>query len=67
MNQGAWFSSQHHMRISLGNDFHIEYAGRPISAAPAVGYIPLHIKQLQDLLEDALGEKPLVSSVADTG
>ncbi len=58
MNQGAWFSSQHHMRTVLGKTFYLEYAGRPFSAAPAVGYIPLHIKQLQDLLDDALGEKP---------
>jgi len=58
MNQGAWFSSQHHMRTVLGKEFYLEYAGRPFSAAPAVGYIPLHIQQLQDLLDDALGEAP---------
>lgn len=58
MNQGAWFSSQHHMRHLLGEAFYLEYAGRPFSAAPAVGYIPLHIQQLQDLLNDALGEGP---------
>jgi len=62
MNQGAWFSSQHHMRTVLGNEFNLEYAGRPFSAAPAVGYIPLHIQQLQDLLQDALGEIPVASS-----
>ncbi len=62
MNQGAWFSSQHHMRTSLAKDFYLEYAGRPISAAPAVGYIPLHIKQLQDLLEKALGKNPATST-----
>ncbi len=61
MNQGAWFSSQHHMRTVLGKAFYLEYAGRPFSAAPAVGYMPLHIQQLQDLLEDALGEKPAVA------
>lgn len=58
MNQGAWFSSQHHMRHLLGEGFYLEYAGRPFSAAPAVGYIPLHIKQLQDLLAAAMGEDP---------
>ncbi len=62
MNQGAWFSSQHHMRTVLGKAFYLEYAGRPFSAAPAVGYMPLHIKQLQDLLDDALGEPPAVST-----
>ncbi len=61
MNQGAWFSSQHHMKTLLDEGFYLEYAGRPFSAAPAVGYIPLHIEQLQDLLEDALGENPAAS------
>ncbi len=61
MNQGAWFASQHHMQTLLGDGFHLEYAGRPFSAAPAVGYIPLHIEQLQDLLEDALGGTPAAS------
>jgi len=55
MNQGAWFSIQHHIRHILGAKFELEYAGRPFSAAPAVGYPSLHIKHLKELLEKALG------------
>jgi len=55
-NQGAWYASQHHMRASIGDDFYLEYAGRPLSAAPAVGYNSLHKEQLADLLDKALGE-----------
>ena len=55
MNQGAWYSSQHHIRSLLGSDDRLVYAGRPSSAAPAVGYPMLHIRQLCQLLEDALG------------
>lgn len=56
MNQGAWYSSQHHVRRAIGhNDRYLEYAGRPLLAAPAVGYMSLHKKQLQDLLNEALG------------
>ncbi|MBI1195756.1 MAG: 2-oxoglutarate dehydrogenase E1 component, partial [Gammaproteobacteria bacterium] len=55
MNQGAWYSSQHHIRALLRADDQLTYAGRPSSAAPAVGYPMLHIRQLCQLLEDALG------------
>ncbi len=55
MNQGAWYSSQHHIRRAIGKKAHyLEYAGRPLLAAPAVGYMTLHKKQLQDLLKEAL-------------
>jgi len=55
MNQGAWYSSQHHIRALLGSGDQLFYAGRPSSAAPAVGYPMLHIRQLCQLLDDALG------------
>lgn len=53
MNQGAWFSSQHHIRNIIGKQAHLEYAGRPFSAAPAVGSAKLHLKQQQELAEQA--------------
>jgi len=53
-NQGAWFSSQHHIRGLLSSDLELHYAGRPFSAAPAVGRVSLHIKQLHDLLDAAM-------------
>lgn len=55
MNQGAWYASQHHIRAVLSSEHTLSYAGRPHLAAPAVGYPPLHIKQLHSLLREAFG------------
>ncbi len=60
MNQGAWYSSQHHMRNviqSLGSSVSLRYAGREASAAAAAGYPELHMQQLNAFLEQALGPK----------
>jgi 2-oxoglutarate dehydrogenase E1 component len=57
-NQGAWYTSQHHVHAilsDLGWQGRLAYAGRPLSAAPAVGYPWLHIKQLRELIATALG------------
>jgi 2-oxoglutarate dehydrogenase E1 component len=57
MNQGAWYSSQHHMRRVVHSKFpglYLEYAGREASAAAAAGYMSLHMKQLESLLNTAL-------------
>jgi len=57
MNQGAWYSSQHHMRRDLSNrnsQLYLHYAGRPASAAAAAGYMSLHMKQQEQLIEEAL-------------
>ena len=51
MNQGAWFSSQHHIR-NIISSADLKYAGRPFSAAPAVGYAALHLKQLRSLIDE---------------
>lgn len=53
-NQGAWYTSQHHIRACLRTDQTLEYAGREAAAAPAVGYMSLHIKQQQALIKAAL-------------
>ena len=58
-NQGAWFSSQHHMSAVLPAAAHLQYAGRPFSAAPAVGYAWLHLKQQHRLVDEALGLEPV--------
>ena len=52
-NQGAWYSSQHNMRTLTGDKLSLSYVGRPNSAAPAVGNVVLHIKQLHDFLDKA--------------
>ncbi|VAW98631.1 2-oxoglutarate dehydrogenase E1 component [hydrothermal vent metagenome] len=55
MNQGAWYSSQHHIRHAIGKNKNLEYAGRPLLAAPAVGNINIHKEQEAQLISDALG------------
>jgi len=58
MNQGAWYSSQHHMRKvmhRLNSKLYLDYAGRAPSAAPAAGYMALHLEQQEQLIKDALG------------
>jgi 2-oxoglutarate dehydrogenase E1 component len=53
LNQGAWYSSQHHIRSVLPGDLYLRYAGRSASAAPAVGYTQIHIQQQKLLVEQA--------------
>lgn len=57
-NQGCWYSSQHHMKRVVHehkSSLLLEYAGREASAAPAAGYMALHIEQQEKLINDALG------------
>ena len=57
MNQGAWYPSQHHMRrVIMQHDkkLYLEYAGRNASAAPAAGYLSMHLEQQERLVKQAL-------------
>jgi 2-oxoglutarate dehydrogenase E1 component len=57
MNQGAWYSSQHHMRRvlhRLKRTLYLDYAGRDASAAPAAGYMALHLAQQERFIKEAL-------------
>jgi len=54
-NQGAWFSSQHHLRAALSQPDLLQYAGRAFSAAPAPGYAGVHARQQRALVAQALG------------
>ena len=61
MNQGAWYASQHHMRRVIHRhkvDVYLRYVGREASAAPAAGYMALHLEQQQQFIDDALGDMP---------
>ena len=62
MNQGAWYSSQHHMRRVISrhrSDVYLHYVGRESSAAPAAGYMALHVMQQEKFINEALAaEKP---------
>jgi 2-oxoglutarate dehydrogenase E1 component len=53
-NQGAWYSSQHNFRAAIPVGAELNYAGRPASASPAVGYMSVHLKQQKALISDAL-------------
>ncbi|WOH38105.1 2-oxoglutarate dehydrogenase E1 component [Thalassotalea fonticola] len=53
-NQGAWYCSQHHFRSTIPAGSTLTYAGRTASAAPACGYMSLHVKEQQALVNDAL-------------
>lgn len=53
-NQGAWYSTQHHLRNALKPGQELFYAGRDASASPAVGYPKLHHEQQRQLVEAAL-------------
>jgi 2-oxoglutarate dehydrogenase E1 component len=57
MNQGAWYSSQHHMRRVVNKIFpglNLQYAGREASAAAAAGYMSLHLQQMEAFVHAAL-------------
>ena len=57
MNQGAWYSSQHHMRRAVNTVFpglNLQYSGREPSAAAAAGYMSLHLQQLETFVQAAL-------------
>lgn len=57
MNQGAWYSSQHHLRHvihELFPELYLEYVGREASAAAAAGYPALHLSQQKKFIDQAL-------------
>ena len=54
-NQGAWYNSKHHFKECLPSGFVLSFAGRPASAAPAVGYASVHDQQQKELVAKALG------------
>ena len=53
-NQGAWHQIKHRFMALLGNDRTLSYAGRPMSAAPAVGQFNRHLEQQKKVVDDAL-------------
>jgi len=57
MNQGAWYSSQHHMRHVIQRthpQLHLSYVGRESSAAPAAGYMSVHLEEQKKFIDEAL-------------
>ncbi len=54
MNQGAWYSIQHHLAACLATNQQLSYAGRAASASPAVGYASVHLQEQEELVMQAL-------------
>ena len=56
-NQGAWYRLRAYFRADARPKQLIAYAGRPVSASPAVGYMSKHVAQQKQLIEDAFAPK----------
>ncbi|MDQ6619093.1 MAG: 2-oxoglutarate dehydrogenase E1 component [Pseudomonadota bacterium] len=56
-NQGAWYRLRAYLRADTPHAQAIAYAGRPVSASPAVGYMSKHATQQKQLIEDAFADK----------
>ena len=59
MNQGAWYSSQHHMRRAVGQPQERGLSAlrwqRRLRRHRAAGYMALHLEQLESFINQALG------------
>jgi len=56
-NQGAWYRLRAMLRADIDAKKVLAYAGRPVSASPAVGYAAKHMAEQKELIEDAFAEK----------
>jgi 2-oxoglutarate dehydrogenase E1 component len=52
-NQGAWYRLNFYLRADIDAGKSLYYAGRPVSASPAVGYAAKHVAEQKQLIEDA--------------
>ncbi len=52
-NQSAWYRLRAYLRADIDDTQLLSYAGRPISASPAVGYLSKHLEQQKQLVDDA--------------
>jgi len=57
-NQGAWYRLREYFRTDALPGQTVAYAGRPVSASTAVGYMSKHMAQQQQLIEDAFSPAP---------
>jgi len=54
-NQGAWYRLRAYFRADALPRQVVSYAGRPVSASTAVGYMSKHLAQQKALIEAAFG------------
>jgi 2-oxoglutarate dehydrogenase E1 component len=52
-NQGAWYRIRAYLREDIGSKPILAYAGRAVSASPAVGYAAKHTTEQKRVIEDA--------------
>jgi 2-oxoglutarate dehydrogenase E1 component len=52
-NQSAWYRLRAYLRADIAKNQVLAYAGRRISASPAVGYMSKHLQQQKQVVEDA--------------
>jgi 2-oxoglutarate dehydrogenase E1 component len=52
-NQGAWYRLNFYLRADIDAGKSLYYAGRQVSASPAVGYAAKHVAEQKQLIEDA--------------
>jgi 2-oxoglutarate dehydrogenase E1 component len=52
-NQSAWYRLRAYLRADIAENQVLAYAGRPISASPAVGYMSKHLQQQKQVVDDA--------------
>ena len=55
-NMGAWTFVRDRLQAIIGDKRHLEVAGRPEAASPAVGSPRIHRAQLAQLIDEAFGE-----------
>ena len=53
-NQGCWYQISYYLGKILADNQRLHYVGREGSPSPAVGYYKLHLKQQQQIVNDAL-------------
>jgi 2-oxoglutarate dehydrogenase E1 component len=58
-NQGAWYRLRAYFRADSSPKQIVAYAGRPVSATTAVGYMSKHLERQKKLIEDAFAAPPL--------
>jgi 2-oxoglutarate dehydrogenase E1 component len=56
-NQGAWYRLNAYLRADIDDRKVLAYAGRSVSASPAVGYAAKHQAEQKQLIEDAFAAK----------
>ena len=56
-NQGAWYRLRAYLRADILDSQVLAYAGRQISASPAVGYAAKHMAEQRQLVEAAFAAK----------